>query len=350
MNRPADLSPLKLLILSRLLVAGDKGETEATLSKDLKPMVEHRWQGADWVDRFAVARDEMESAGAFDRLSKGKTTRLALTAEGRRLALGALGIDALPPKTTWAKLKSSVLPALALGRRGPGGADLKVEVLRAQYELDLGDRPTMKQATEATAAKLLGLGPGQRFDADNILRKLLGDAGIEVPASQKPSPTSVRDALFRRALGDPKAKKPLELLLARSVGARQAKPAELGAAVLRSWIDRSEATPPGAPVGLDLPSFARAVAEAARTSLSGWFGDSKVFISHVWRALHHDPAFRHMDSATFKNFLIDAHRARLIELGRADLVEAMDPADVRDSATPYLNAVYHFVRTEEPAR
>ena len=57
-----------------------------------------------------------------------------------------------------------------------------------------------------------------------------------------------------------------------------------------------------------------------------------------------------MDVADFKNRLVQAHRARLLELGRADLVEAMDPADVRESATPYLNAVYHFVRTEEAAR
>ena len=101
---------------------------------------------------------------------------------------------------------------------------------------------------------------------------------------------------------------------------------------------------------LDLADFAYRVVDAARSSPSGWFGEARVFIAHVWRALRDDPAFRGTDVKAFKARLIEAHRARLIELGRADLVEAMDPADVRESATPYLNAVYHFVRTEVQAR
>jgi hypothetical protein len=346
-----NLSPVKLLALARLLAASDKGETEKNLSKDLKPLVEHRWEGADWADRLGEVLDELESAGAFTRIKKGKTTRLALTAEGRRLALEALGVDELPPKTTWAKLKSSYLPAIALGRPGPVGADLKVEILRARYGLDLGDgKPSMPQATEKMAAKLLGLEAGQKFTADNILRKLLRDAGIEIPAGQKPGPSSIRDALFRRELGDPSAKKPLDLLATRSVGARQNTATELASAVLRSWVDRSEPEPESHPAPIDLEDFSRRVTLAARESPSGWFGDAKVFISHVWRALRDDPAFRGVDDAAFKDRLVEAHRARLLELGRADLVEAMDPIDVRESATPYLNAVYHFVRTEETAR
>ena len=358
MNGSADLSPVNVLILSRLLAASDKGETEKNVSKDLKPLVEHRWQGADWADRLGNGLDQLESAGAFQRIKKGKTTRLALTGRGRGLALQALGIDELPPKTTWAKLKSSILPTLALGRRGPSGADLKVEILRVHYGLALAARPKIAEATEAAAAKLIGLEPGRRFNVDNILRTLLRDAGIEIPSGQKPGLTSIREALFRRELGDPSAKKPLELLITRSVGARQAKPAELSAAVLRSWVDRSETTatesapkPAPAPApAFDLPAFARRVAEAARLSPSGWFGDSKVFISHIWLGMRHEPAFHRINDSAFKMRLIEAHCAGLIELSRADLVEAMDPADVRESATPYLNAVYHFVRTEEPAR
>jgi hypothetical protein len=347
MNR----SPIKILVLARLLAASDKGETEKNLSKDLKPLVEHRWQGADWADRLGAVLGELESSGVVGRIRKGKTTRLALTAEGRRLALEALGVDELPPKTTWAKVKSSYLPAIALGRPGPVGADLKVEILRARYGLDLVDgKPSMAQATEKMAAKLLGLEAGQKFTADNILRKLLRDAGIELPAGQKPSPSSIREALFRRELGDPSARKPLDLLATRSVGARQNTASELGSAVLRSWVDRSETGAESRPASIALEDFARLVTRAARESPSGWFGDAKVFISHVRRALRDDPAFRGVDDATFKDRLVEAHRARLIELGRADLVEAMDPADVRESATPYLNAVYHFVRTEEAAR
>ena len=355
MNRPSDLSPVKILALARLLAAGDKGEAEKTIGKDLAPLVKHRWEGQDWAERLGSALDDLESAGMSRRIVKGKTTRLALTDDGRRLASEALGIDGATAKSTWSKLKSSHLPALALGRPGQAVANLKVEVLRSRYGLDLGDgKPSAPKATEALAAKLFGLEAVGKFTVDDILRKLLLDAGIAIPPGPKKlGLKDIQDALFRRELGDPSARKPLDLLVNRSVGARNATAAELASAVLRSWVDRSETTDtqaPSRPAPLDLPGFARRVVEAARTSPTGWFGDAKVFISHVRRALRDDPAFRGTDDADFKDRLVQAHRARFLELGRADLVEAMDPADVRESATPHQNVVYHFVRTEEPAR
>ncbi len=39
-----------------------------------------------------------------------------------------------------------------------------------------------------------------------------------------------------------------------------------------------------------------------------------------------------------------ANNARLLDLSRADLVQAMDPDDVRLSEVNYLNATFHFVR------
>ena len=354
MNRP----PVEILALARLLAAGDKGETRTKLAADLKPLVE------GGLDR---ALDGLEDDRAIDRVvdRKGKlTAKVVLTAEGRRIALEALGLEELPPKTTWAKLKSTHLVALALGKPGRAVGGLKVEILRAHYGLELGEKPTLKQATDAMAAKLLGLDPGLAFNAETILRKLLGDAGVDLKAGEKPSPAGIGEALFRRELGDPSAKKPLDLIATRSVGARNQQAAELGSAILRTWIgrprpavadlDEAPALPESRAEGhadsLDLEEFARRVVEAARTSPTGWFGDAKVFISHVRRALRDDPAFAVMDEATFKHRLIEAHRSRLVELGRADLVEAMDPADVRESSTAYENVVYHFVRTEEPAR
>jgi len=357
MNNTAGLSPVKILALARLLAAGDKGMPEKALHKDLAPVVKHRWDAQALAGRLGVVLAELESAGAVRRVAQGKTTKLALTDAGHRLASEALGIDGPPAKRTWAKLKSDQLAALALGRAGRPVGNLKVEILRSHYGLDLGEgKPSLPQATDGVAGKLLGLEAGQKFTADNILRKLLLDAGIAIPAGQKPSPASIREALFRRALDDPSARKPLDLLATRSVGARQSTAAELGAAVLRTWIDRSEASttdegePPPGPERLDLDDFARRVVEAARSSPTGRSGDARVFIAHVRRGLRDDPAFRGIDEAAFKDRLIEAHRAGLLELGRADLVEAMDPADVRESATPYQNVVYHFVRTEEPAR
>ena len=148
-----NFSPVKILGLARLLVAGDKGEIRTKLGADLKPLVEGRLDGA---------LEDLESAGAIDRIKdkKGKpTAKLVLTAEGRRAALEALGMELLPPKTTWAKLKSTHLVALALGRPGQPVGGLKAEILRVHYGLKLGEKPTAKQASDAMAAKLLGLEP-----------------------------------------------------------------------------------------------------------------------------------------------------------------------------------------------
>src|SRR4051812_10747035 len=297
MTRPHALSPIEILVLARLLPAAARGETRDTLSKDLKPLVEHIWEGSAWADRLARALDARESAGTIARSKKGRaTTRFVLTADGRQLALRALGLEELPPGMTWAKVKSPYLLALALGRPGPSHADakwlsgatgLKAEILRTRYGLALEERPALKQAVDATAGKLLGLEPGLPFTTEQILRKLLRDAGIELQGGQKPTPTSIQEALFRRELGDSGAKRPLDLIVARSVGARQSSSAELAKAALRSWIEQPEATTPvgsdapvdllatdGSPGLLDLSDFARRVVDAARRSPSGWFGDA----------------------------------------------------------------------------
>lgn len=367
MPRPTDLTAVGILVLARLLPAGDKGEARDKLGKDLRPLVQHRWDGAAWTDRLDRELEALETAGAVVRSKKGKAERLTLTEEGRRLALKALGLDELPPKTTWTKLKSPYLLALALGRPSSTGADvkhlsgaagLKAELLRSGFGLALGDRPTPKQAADALAASLLGLEPGQPFTADSILLALLRGQGIELKPAQKPNPKNIQEALFRRELGDSAVKNPLDGLVTRSVGARQSKTSELSEAALRSWVDRSESAagssvPSGdmdSPASVDLGDFSRLVLEAARNSPTGRFGDGKVFIAHVWRAVREDPAMRGMDAGAFKSRLVDAHRARWLELGRGDLVEAMDPDDVRESATTNLNAVYHFVRTEGDVR
>jgi hypothetical protein len=62
--------------------------------------------------------------------------------------------------------------------------------------------------------------------------------------------------------------------------------------------------------------------------------------------LQADPDFRSMDFASFKECLAEANNARLLDLSRADLVQAMDPEDVQLSEVSYLNATFHFIRIE----
>ncbi len=360
MNHVEALPTLQLLVLARLLAGGEKGVTLAALSKDLKPLAGPGEGGADWADRLGRAVAELESAGAAGHPldKKGKpTSNVSATEEGRRLARETLGIEGSPSVLKWATIRVHLV-ALALSKPRPTPADvkrltgaapgLKAEILRSRYGLALDDPLDLGLAKDATAWTLLGLEPGAPFKKDQILRALLRRAGVELSGSGTLKEADIQTALFRRELGDPKAKSPLDLIVARSVGARQSKAQELTDALLRAWVERGEPTPPTHE--FDLPVFARRVLEAARTSPTGWFGDDEVFIAHVWRALADDRAIRDLGFERFKEHLIEAHRARLVELGRADLIEAMDPVDVRESATPYLNAVYHFVRTEGQAR
>ncbi len=101
-----------------------------------------------------------------------------------------------------------------------------------------------------------------------------------------------------------------------------------------------------APAEFDLTAFANTVQAAARDCPTGWFGNNKVFISHLWRHLHGEPAFAKLDLPAFKQRLVEANREGLLTLSRADLVQLMDLTDVAESETTYENAVFHFVLVE----
>lgn len=94
-----------------------------------------------------------------------------------------------------------------------------------------------------------------------------------------------------------------------------------------------------------MEAFASQVTEAARTSQTGRFG-IKTFIGHVHREYVRATGSR-LDLEHFKACLVEAQRAGLVKLSRADMPEAMDPADVAESRTqigPDYAASVHFVR------
>jgi hypothetical protein len=101
-----------------------------------------------------------------------------------------------------------------------------------------------------------------------------------------------------------------------------------------------DAPPPASPAP-DLEGFASAVRDAARRARTGVFGDRKVFISALWRE-----AGGELSLDDFKHKLVEANRRGLLRLYRADLVAEMDPVEVAESATRYLDATFHFVERE----
>ena len=210
-------------------------------------------------------------------------------------------------------------------------------LLKRQYGLPTAEIPKLDDAIDALAWKLIGFeGVARKFDAK-----------------------AVKTALLNRELGDGRAtdfKKAASRLVAQRAGARRDDAKELRDAVLRDWIGRearseprSERTPRGPPPTprprrpLDPPALAERVKAAARACPTGRYGDNKVFIAHVWDASGRIPTSPGWTS-TASRALAEANNPRLLDLARADLVQAMDPEDVRQSEVHYLNATFHFVR------
>jgi hypothetical protein len=331
-----DLSPLELLILARLLPVGERGDSPAKIRKDLEPLLEHQWSGnvlTEVLDRTLIKLTTRGLVARPPAKSKKAVPAVLLTPEGRQTVLASLNVSQLPakPKPTWAALKKSLLLARSLGLPAPGqsfskGPGFKAAVLRQKFGLPLGDYPDLKSVKVELTRKLLGMG-----------------------SKEKISLVTVQAALFGRELGEHRPadpKKVLDRLVSRQVGARRDNEKEVRDALLRRWIsgsvDRPDRRPPASP--FELAGFVQKVRGAAEDCSSGRFGDNKVFIIHVWRALQNDADFRGMDLPAFKRHLAEANNARLLDLSRADLVQAMDPDDVRLSEVTYLNAAFHFIR------
>jgi hypothetical protein len=89
-------------------------------------------------------------------------------------------------------------------------------------------------------------------------------------------------------------------------------------------------------------TFAARVQSAAQaTPPAGRFHD-KAYVHAVWAVGN----FGHLGLSleAFKSELWHAHRAGLVELSRADMVEAMNPYDVRRSRLDVMGSTFNFVR------
>ena len=357
--------PVGCLVLLRLLPPGDKGESPTKIQKDLEPLLSHRWSGVPLSGALNHAIDDLKASGLVTFLL-GKTrkaaTKICLTANGHQRALEILGVAKLRPKTTWNIIRKTHLPALALNlpvstdaqfKTISADASFRAILLKRQYNLPTAEVPKPDDAIDALVWKLIGFeGETRKFNVKNV-----------------------KAAVLNRALGDGRAtdfKKAANRLIARDTGARRDDSNELRDAIVRAWVARctpadvedagekprragegetngSATTSPSALPTLvetetDLITFAERVKAAAHACPTGRYGDNKVFIAHVWKTLQSDPDYSGMTLDAFKHRLTRANNARLLDLGRADLIQAMDPEDIRLSEVHYLNATFHFVR------
>jgi hypothetical protein len=249
------------------------------------------------------------------------------TAEGERTALRFLGLTTRPRGLSWRQVRDRHLPASRLGvpAAALAGADgLRAAVLSKELGIGEAGKSSLAAVRDALAWQELGVPPGKPFSQKAVLGLLLG-----------------------RKLGGGRswdADEALAVLSARAVGARRADAEELRSALVRRWFDGGPKEPTPAPA----PDFAEAVLTAAEETQTGRFGDDKVFIGHVWRTWRARGG--ELELEPFKVRLVEANRVRSVTLSRADLVEAMNPDDVRESEARHLGATFHFVRVPAPRR
>lgn len=324
-----DVVRLGELALAWLSTRAEGRGPRGDLARALKPFVESWWTAGEWSGRLDELLAGLEREGL---ISASGRNAFALTPEGRRRAFAALGVERLPRGTTWRQVKARHLMSLALGLKPEretlerlGDADgLVAALISREHKLAPSKAPTLAQARDRLLWRQLGLESERPFTLEAVRAVLLG----RVLRSSREHPSKVA----------------LRLLAARASGARRADPEELRLATVRGWLaPAAQGQPAAEPVavkGGGLEDFAQRVLEAARASTTGKFGERRVFISHVYRALR---AALSVDEPTFKQRLLEANRARLLTLARADLVDVMDPADVAASEIRYLGATFHFI-------
>ena len=341
------------LVLARLMVAGDAGQTRSELGRSLAPLGAQSRSRAEWRQALADSLDGLAAAGRLTIAGRG---RVAITAVGREAAIAALGAPTGSEHPRWRPLRDTYLVARALGLPPPdtaarrtrlGSADgLRAAILWARHDLPLGDYPTITEARDAllwrhlmaegTAARLAQRGSSlaaQPFTQGRVILALLQDLlGSTRPADWQ---TALRQVVTRDA------------------GARRSSPDALRLAIIgTAWEPTAETqAPPPQPqpqpqaeADIDYPAFAREVRQAAERSPSGRFGDDKVFINHAWKQLRADGKDRGLDLASFKRHLLEASRRELLILSRADMAYSMNQGDVADSTIHYLDDTLHFLR------
>jgi hypothetical protein len=320
------------LILARLVTVTKRSPTPKKLREEMERFFAHAPNADQWKSHL----DELVEAGLL------LVQPYRLTDAGRAEALAFLGLQQLPSKATWKTVRDRFLVPKALGVDGQAEelrariatADgLRVHVLKKHFDVPGTRAAKPETCLEPLACKLicdrLGLEAVPTFTVlgTTILNSLLG-ADLHLDRKQLASH-----------------------LPSHIVGAHSNKADHLRTAVVARWIEGDghgkplplpEATKPD----FDLPVFASTVQAAARDCPSGWIGDNKVFINHVWDRLRQEPAFVGFDLPRFKHHLVEANQADLLRLSRADLVQVMPHDDVQASETTYLNAVFHFILVE----
>jgi hypothetical protein len=353
-------SSLRLLVLAR--AAAKAGVTRAELSRDLKPFVSHKLSPAAWRRAVAQTLPALEN----ENLIRETRSRLALTPQGLAALSEFLGAEALP--TAWSDIRDIWLVASALGLKlrsatqvkaltSPDG--LRTAILQTAYGLNIERAPNPARVRSALALVAL-----ERAFGGSIKAGLGADAGLTAKGGRV-----LAAQLSRRPRDFRTDSRLVASLAAEQVGAVQTDAESLRIAILRNFVSQSFAAPlPPPPSGAadaragppaappikppavtrpDLAGFAREVQVAARSWAEGWPGNSKAFISQVWRTIEARHPDWSMTEVEFKAMLAEAHLMGHLTLASADLKDKRKINEFEASGVAYKNTVWHFVRVED---
>ncbi|HEX3478152.1 MAG TPA: hypothetical protein VHT91_24190 [Kofleriaceae bacterium] len=320
---------LEVLVIARAHTAAGKlalGELVAPLAR----FAPAELTAAAWRDRLAEVVAALREHGVID---DGHRVRDAGEL-ARRLGGGGAA-------RSWPELSDRVLPGVALGIAAGDG--------KARARLD---------GRDAWAAAIVGRALGLWRDGPPPSLPAVCDAlvwhELGLPGTPKRCPPELRALFVQRRLGSEAGppERLVRVLAAREVAAPRPELRALRDALVRGWLagrtpGAPEERPEERPEREDAPApFAEAVLRAADAVVDGWFGDRKVFVSAVWDQLRRDPRWAGLGLAGFKAELVAAHRAGALTLARADLVAAMDPAQVAASEIAVDGASFHFIVKE----
>lgn len=348
---------LELLILARLSTTTRRPPSVKKLEDELLPFVEARLSRGEWSSQLARRLDALRTKGALD-------ARRVPTSKGLERLRVALGVRELPER--WPEFTRALIPALALALPGAQWSELssadmlRARIIRQHRRLPLPELPTLAQAVDAQIWQALGLdekgpltlGTLRRAVLERTLGISLRAKSIDVDEVAQRLTSAATGTSTTSILASQRALVGRWLLGTEAPRTRTDEPPRTPPATIeptrsheppRSHEPTRSHEPPPKP--LPLERWAQQVQALADAASSGRYGDERVFIATVWHAAQAGPAALHGPLSAFKARLVEANRAGLLRLHRADLVGAMDPTLVRESETQHLNATFHFVES-----
>ncbi|MEO0617887.1 MAG: hypothetical protein AAFZ01_01255 [Pseudomonadota bacterium] len=308
---------------------------------------------------------------------------LAITPQGRAALVDAFGagflsvIEGAKSSATLERL----LVARALGLPASAGATrlkrldtaggLRAAVVRRGWALRIPESATSSQIRNALAARALGsafgkalerqIGTSNRLSAKagraiaaqllETRRHVSGDARLMTALAAQHLEIAnadlkgMRQALIRRHFSGGKG--PLSRIATQAVDAPTACHKVQSTDDQATLDPAANTTASPAATAPSRSALLRAVRRAAKKNATGWSGNRKAYISHVWRAVCDSHPEWGLDAATFKDWLTNAHRDGALALVNADLRDKNNMRDVQASAISHRNTQWHCIQVPD---